>query len=302
MNCSKCDKNAIMFQPYSGMWLCREHFLEDFDRKVRRSIRKQGSIRSDDRVLVALSGGKDSTVALCVLRRLLPHVEIEAVSIDEGIEGYRDRAIRKASAICKEIGVDHHVLSFKELYGITIDEVVDVEERACTICSAIKRNLLNRWAKIKGFTRLVTGHNLDDEAQSVLMNLFRGDLEKMIRSASGDREGFVRRVKPLREIPEREVELYARIKGLDVCLDPCPYRDPSLRSEARSMLNTYEGRHPNVKYALVGILEKIPLQLKNHPLRCMVCGDPSASVTCASCRALQKLQLKQVSDSDLAKY
>ena len=249
-----------------------------------------------DRLAVALSGGKDSTVLLHLLHQLLPGADLVAVTVDEGIDGYREATLHSAEANARRLGIEHHILSFPDLYGKTLDGMVRGQQhRACSICGILRRKALNTLAREVGALKIATGHNLDDEAQSVLMNWLRGDRERVLRRpGENGGPGLIPRVKPLREIPEKEVALYGILKGLFVELPECPYRHTALRGEVRGLLATLECGHPGTMRKVVegqaGLSEKLrSLPMAARPLRaCELCGDPSLGRLCQACRLLRE--------------
>ncbi len=302
--CDKCNRKSIVYQRYSGMHLCGAHLKEDVERKIKRSMRKYKMIERGDTIAVALSGGKDSMVALHVLNSLFGNrsdISIMAVSVDEGIRGYRKKTIRAAKSLCKELDVPHTIVSFDESFGWTLNQIVQVrkDKFPCSFCAVLKRTLLNRTAQALGATKVVTGHNLDDEAQSVLMNVMRGDVDRLVRLVPmRPRPGLVPRVKPLRDVPEAEIALYARVENLPVDFTQCPYKDLSLRGEVECILNDFEDRHPGTMYAIMsgfykmlGLLEEgLPqVELK----QCSVCGEPTFATTCQACKLLGDLKNKK---------
>ena len=298
IRCCKCKHNAIIFQKYSGMHLCPVHLVEDIERKIKKSIRKNFRIAKNDKIAVALSGGKDSTVTLFVLNKIFSEradITLKAITVDEGIKGYRKNTIKLAKSFTEKIDIEHTVVSFEESYGVTLDEIVKQkqDQKPCTFCGVLRRALLNNKAMELNCTKLATGHNLDDEAQTVLMNYLRGDIERLVRRVNV-KEGFVPRIKPLIDIPEKEVALYAMINNL--CLDDseCPYAKFALRQEIRDMINDYEINHPGSKYALMRGFEKISNSIKVGSydlLGCEICGAPSGDRLCKSCNLLKQIKL-----------
>jgi uncharacterized protein (TIGR00269 family) len=297
IKCKKCTHDAIIFQKYSGMHLCKKHFVEDVERKIKLTIRQEYSIRKNDVLAVALSGGKDSSVVLYVVHKILgnrPDIEIVAVSVDEGIEGYRSNSLEAAKNLTGMLGIRHIIRSFKEAHGVTMDELAasDREKGTCSYCGVLRNNILNRAALDIGATKLVTGHNLDDEAQTVLLNHLRGDMERMIRfSQPAAVEGLVLRAKPLRNIPEIEVALYALVNSLPVDFSECPYAGEALRGEVREMLNNFEIRHPGTKYSLLRGFDKLAGALAKElpPARiekCRICGETCTEDVCQACKLL----------------
>ncbi len=309
--CSRCNSGEPIFRrQYSGEQLCKKCFLESVERKVKKTITKYGMFDRDDTIGVAVSGGKDSVTLLHILSKIerqFPDSRIVALTIDEGIEGYRKEACTIAEATCKELRIKQAVSSFKEMYGYNLDEMVKVaQERgspsSCALCGMLRRRALNILARESGVDKLATAHNLDDEAQTILLNLMHGDVERLIRSKpklDGIHPRFVQRVKPLYEIHEREIALYAHLAGIRFQEAVCPYRETSMRQEAREVLGTLEIHHPGIKYNLVRLLEKLRSRVREESdatiQKCMKCGEPSSQTLCKTCMELDELKasLKQ---------
>ena len=294
MKCQRCPRDAVIYQKYSNAHLCKMHFIEDVERKIKRDIRKFKMIERGDRIAVALSGGKDSTALLYILHKIFSNrsdLEIVAVSIDEGIGHYRERTLEHAVKLTGELGIPHTIRSFKDGFGVTLDELAGKKEHAaCTLCVVLRKNLLNKAARELGADKLATGHNLDDESQTLLMNYLRGDMDRLHRMVPNvSQPGLVMRIKPLRSIPEKEVALYGFLNDLPVSTDECPYAGEALRNEIRDMLNNYEVRHPGTKYSLLGGFEAISQALRpvnTQIVQCRLCGEPSSEEVCKTCRLL----------------
>jgi uncharacterized protein (TIGR00269 family) len=294
MKCQRCPKSAVIFQKYSNAHLCKSHFIEDVERKIKRDIRKFKMIGRGDRIAVALSGGKDSIVLLYILHKIFkdrPDLEIIALTIDEGIKGYRANTLSHAIKLTNDLGIAHTIRSFDDVFGTTMDALlIKKEHTACTLCGVLRKNILNKAAREMGADKIAIGHNLDDESQTILMNYMRGDMDRLRRMLPGSiQPGMVPRIKPLRSIPEKEVALYGFLNDLPVSMDECPYAGDALRNEIREMINNYEVRHPGTKYSLLGGFETISQML--HPnvteiFKCDKCGEPSSEKVCKTCRLL----------------
>jgi uncharacterized protein (TIGR00269 family) len=292
--CDLCGQPGVFLDRMCNRHLCADHFVGDVEERVKGTIQKYAMVQPSNRLAVALSGGKDSTVLLHLLRRLFPEADLVAVTVDEGIDGYRDATLRSAGANTRRLGIEHSTLSFLELYGKTLDELVrDQPNRACSICGILRRKALNTIARRVGASKLATGHNLDDEAQSVLMNWLRGDRERVLRRPEENGgPGLIPRVKPLMEIPEKEVAIYGILKGLFAELPECPYRHTALRGEVRVMLTTLERGHPGTMRQVIQGQARLSRQLRSLPLAagslraCELCGDPSSGRLCQACRLL----------------
>ena len=174
--CDKCGGDAVIFQKYSGMHLCSRHLVDDVERKIKRALRKSGAISSGGgHILVALSGGKDSVATLHVLKKVLGDrhdLTLSAVTVDEGIAGYREHTIKIAREAASGMGVQHRIVSFRDAFGVTLDEIAaeGFAQSPCTFCGVLRKALINNVASDMGADQVATGHNLDDESQTVLMN------------------------------------------------------------------------------------------------------------------------------------
>ncbi len=301
MFCSKCSERAVVSQRYSGLHLCQNHFLEDFERRVAETIQKNAMIRDGEKIAVAVSGGKDSTALLLSLHRVLAgrDVELVAITVDEGIAGYRDDTIEAARAIADRLGIRQEIVSFREEFGYNLDEMVQGKNVApCTFCGVFRKNALNRTAKILGADRVATGHNLDDEAQSIMMNYLKGDIERLMRFRPRRAQaGLVPRIKPLREIPEKETALYCMVNGVFTESRECPYADLSLRSDVRDMMNSLESQFPGTKQSTLQGFEKIAEMAKTKGRWaqidlgvCRECGEPCVKDLCKACELLERLK------------
>lgn len=300
MKCDKCGGEAVVYQKYSGMHLCARHEAEDVERKAKKRMRRERMVVPGDHVAVAMSGGKDSAVVLSILVGtfgMRPDVRFTAITIDEGIAGYRDHSIPRARELCDELGVPHVVVSFEEEVGCTLDAMLARERReaSCTYCGVFRRTLLNATARRLGADKLATGHNLDDDAQTVLLNVLNGDTERLARlRPARPQGGLVPRVKPLADVPEKEVALYAFLKGLPFHLGECPYAHESLRGEVKDMLNDFEARHPGTKYSVVrgfdGLADCLREKYPQASLtNCAVCGEPGIKSVCQACRLKERI-------------
>jgi uncharacterized protein (TIGR00269 family) len=306
--CSACkSREAFFFRPYSGERLCKKCFVESIEAKVRATIAKYKMFSFDERIAVAVSGGKDSTSLLHVLtkmKRLHPAASLVAVTVDEGIKGYRDEALENAAANCQKLGVAHHVVSFKKLYGFTLDDIVararlkgDRELTSCAYCGVLRRRALNVAARDVGADKIATAHTLDDEVQTILMNIFRGDILRLAKEKPMTDEVhplFVQKVKPFCEIPEKESSLYAYVKKVRFQGTPCPYASEAFRNEVRLMLNRMEEKHAGTKFTVFKSIERIRPALdetvKKDKLReCIECGEPASADLCRTCEMLKQI-------------
>jgi uncharacterized protein (TIGR00269 family) len=255
----------------------------------------------DDHLAVALSGGKDSLSLLYILSKLskrFPQSKISAITIDEGIEGYRDEAIELAKDCCEKLEIEQIVLSFKELFGITLDELIKGKkssQSACSYCGTLRRRAIDKAGKAVGADKVATAHNLDDEVQTFMLNIFHGGVERITRSANNAyfvKNAFVRKIKPMCEIYEKEIALYAFLTDTKFQSIPCPYAHSSLRNDIRRIINNMEENHLGIKYTLYGSKEKLATTLNANlenfkPRACDICGFPASSKICEVCKILK---------------
>jgi len=256
-------------------------------------------ISGNDRIAVALSGGKDSTALLLLLNEILLEkvgTTLVAITIDEGIAGYRDETILSAARLARDLGIEHRIITFRDLFGKDLDEIlVGRVKRACSICGILRRKALSSAAKDAGADKIATGHNLDDEAQSVLMNVFRGDLTRLVRySGSGARDCFLPRIKPLMGISEKEIAVYLMVKGHYPELPDCPYTKYALRAEIRTYLNILESVHHGTMRNLVEGNGNLRWELNGispggEIARCRECGEPCSGTLCQTCLLIKRL-------------
>jgi len=232
-----------------------------------------------------------------------PNAVLTAVTIDEGIEGYRGEAIEIARENCERLNVPLRIYSFKEIYGRRLDEIAEAsKERGrlsiCSYCGVLRRKALNLAAKDVRASKLALAHNLDDEAQSMVLSVIRGDLIGLarLRPVLEEVGRFIQRVKPLCETPERETAFYAYVKGIRFQSVPCPYLESSMRSDVRRFLNILEGRHSGIKHSVYRSFEKIQASLREFEEGreleyCQICGEPSSGRICRACQSLKELGL-----------
>ncbi len=308
--CILCGKkDAVFGRSYSGEKLCGRCFCKTVEDKVRRTISKYEMLEPKDRIMVAVSGGKDSVTLLHILSKIesaFPNVVLSAGTVDEGIRGYRDEALRIAERNCKKLGVDHMVTSFKEMFGYELDEIVELIRRRgekgltpCSYCGVLRRKVLNTMAREAGVDKLVTAHSLDDETQTLLLNIVHGDPLRIARSKpvlTVIHPKLVQRVKPLCQVPEKEVAFYAYLKGIEFQCIPCPYAQTALRNDIRSMLNAIEQKHAGTLYAIFNSMERIRPALESYAeevkvQNCKLCGEPTVGDPCRPCQLLQELRV-----------
>ncbi|MFC7019906.1 MULTISPECIES: tRNA 2-thiolation protein NcsA [Haloarcula] len=328
MDCDKCGESAAMHAPYSGLHLCEGHLCRAVEKRVRRRIREDGLVPDDatpddpETWVIGLSGGKDSVVLTEILHDVFevdPRIELVALSIHEGIEGYRDTSLEACEELTDDLGIRHEVVSYSEEFGVEMDDVVEDDPEnmaACAYCGVFRRDLLSRYAEELDADKLLTGHNLDDEAETALMNFLEGDVTQMAQhfdaslgpfEAGGDapteraretQDHHVPRVKPLRDVPEKEVALYARFRGLPAHITECPHADEAYRGEIQSLMLDLEQNHPGTRHSIMAGYEKLAALAADAYGGadadvdfgdCDRCGAPTARDLCRKCNLLEAL-------------
>ena len=301
MRCSKCDASAVTLIRYSGQHLCRDHFLAFVERRVKHELRSQVDLSGGERIAVGLSAGKDSSVATVLLHDILRarrDVELVAITVDEGIASYRPGSLPLAEALCKGLGIEHRIVRLEDTAGWAMDDVVGADPAAipCSYCGVFRRQALNVAAKETDADYLATGLNLDDTAQSILMNVARGDIDKLARLGPHERvqPGLVPRLQPLRMIPEKEAYLYAMLRGIPFHDATCPHAERAQRGRFREIVNHLEEESPGTRHAIVRGYDQLrPLFAEHFPpaplQECVVCGEPTSGITCKACELAAKL-------------
>ena len=312
--CSRCDRDSIIHQPYSGLHLCGTHLIESVRKRIAKSLRKQlilpkNSIKSIGRpfrVLVAISGGKDSAILLYFIHSLLNmrrDVELIAGVVDEGIDGYRFPSIDCAEELCNMLDVQFERISYPDLSFPEMDNVVrllpkisenNVEADGmmpCSFCGVFRRQGLNSLANRIGADVIALGHNLDDVAQSVLMNMQKGEVDRTARLAPHTTQpidGLAPRIVPLRWIPEQEIHAAAIHLNLPIHHGDCPHAGGAMRQRSRDIIATIEKDIPGSRHGLVQSMDRIrelASESKNVSkiLSCEQCGEPTSRPVCQSC-------------------
>ncbi len=299
-NCTLCGKSSNLYRQHSGQFLCNDCFIKSIEKIINRTISKYNMLNPDDLIVIGFSGGKDSTALLYNLIRIQQETynskDLIALTIDEGIEGYRDQSINIAKEFCKKFAIEHHIISFKHEFGLTLNEIVNQKNSsddymyACNYCATIRRRLLNDYAKELGGSKLALGHNLTDFAETFLMNILYKRVELIGNQYPFRKEQkvlskfFINKIFPLMRLPEDELELYINLKNIHYYPKHCPYRekDPILRKRVLKFIQETKNMSPEIEFNLLNcfleLSELIYYKKKETPYRlCKKCGYPSGS-------------------------
>ncbi len=310
--CSQCNNILIIQRPYSGENLCPECFQKNIEKIIYKTISKYKMLRPNDKIIIALSGGKDS-IALSynlhkIQNRTYNSEPIKALIIDEGIKDYRENSIKLAVDFCQKYDIEYKIISFKDKISFTLDEIIDIKKNssdykyACNYCATIRRRLINDGAKELGGTILAMGHNLTDFAETYLMNIFYKRLDIIANQYFFKEENdkinkfYIKKISPLIRIPEEEIFLYVNIKQLKYYPSHCPYRekDPIIRKRVLDFIQTCKKYSPEIEFNLLNSFLEISEILYYHREwrnynSCKECGYPCGNgKICTYCSYLHE--------------
>ncbi|MDR7554245.1 MAG: ATP-binding protein [Armatimonadota bacterium] len=296
MRCAKCPERAAVEIRRHRAAFCAPHFLEWFEAQVQRAIERDRMFTRTDRVLVCVSGGKDSLALWDVLLRL--GYRAAGLYVHLGIGDYSRVSQEKCVAFAQARDAELLIADLPAEYGMGVDELAAASGRvSCSACGLSKRYLFNKIARDHGFDVVATAHNLDDEAAVLLGNLISGQVEALARQApvlEGSPAGLVRKVKPLYRLAERETAAYAVLRGIDYIVEECPNSVGARSLLLKEALNLLEREAPGTKQSLYwNFLEKLRPHLAAAPapvaLRaCQHCGQPTTTEVCAFCRMTER--------------
>jgi len=304
MKCSTCnEKKPQIKRPKTGKPSCLDCFFEAFENEIHHTIITNKLFNREERVCIGASGGKDSTVLAYVMNLLNKKYDyglnLFLLSVDEGITGYRDDSLETVKQNRDDYGLPLEIVSYRDLYGWTMDEIVKLIglTNNCTFCGVFRRQALERGANLLKADKIVTGHNADDIAETVLMNLLRGDYHRLTKSVDiiSGRDSNMPRVKPFKYTYEKEIVMYAYHKKLVYFSTECIYSPNAYRGFVREMIKDLEAQRPSSIIDIIHSGEKFEIdrnassakeQIKKN---CTKCGLISSNNICKACSLLEKL-------------
>jgi cytoplasmic tRNA 2-thiolation protein 1 len=262
-----------------------------------------------ERIAVGVSGGKDSLTLLSVLTKILKKNnsnDIVAITIDEGIGGYRDESIPIVRNHCEKINIPFKIFSYKDLFGTSMDEAIlqrpSKKISSCSICGTFRRRALDIAAKSVNADAIATAHNLDDHIQTFMINLFSGDMDRIgwMYPIPLKYEGGLKKIKPFLELYENEIVFYAFLSGIEFQAEQCPYMNESIRSDFREFFNNLEKVHPGIKYNCYNSVNKLSKIIRNSrhdastylKKTCLKCGNICTNEVCSVCKTIFLLESK----------
>jgi uncharacterized protein (TIGR00269 family) len=272
--------------------------MKGLEEKVKRTIKRFNLLKKSDKVIVACSGGKDSTTALYLLHKF--GYNVEALFIDLGIKGSSSENLKNLKTICNKFGIKLNVVRLEDETGRNLVQVhkrVEGSLTTCAVCGIIKRYYLNKKARELRADKLVTGHNLDDEAENILLNVFGGNLSVSLGlgpiSGLVKNTKFVPRVKPLYFCSNEETKRFTEIKRFKTVYCMCPLSTLAFRRQVRRIIAELEKDEPSIKLNIVNqFLDLLPILRKKYQkgkrvTYCVCCAEPSRSEVCKKCELLK---------------
>jgi uncharacterized protein (TIGR00269 family) len=298
VKCRVCRAPAVLDVRRHNAAFCRAHFLKHCGEQVRRAINDHEMIRAGERVVVAVSGGKDSLALWDLLTGL--GYEVDGLYLGLGIGEYSNASAHAARAFAHDRGFKLHEVDLAADFGYDVPGAAAATRRApCGACGLSKRHLFNAVAVEHGYDVVATGHNLDDEAAVLLGNVLHWETGYLGRQhpVLPAAPGFVRKVKPLYRLGERETAAYCVLRGVDYQVEECPMAEGNRHLAYKEVLNALEDRSPGAKAAFVfGFLDRAHDRFagdagsERESLRpCVVCGSPTTNDVCAFCRLRERV-------------
>ena len=297
--CEICrEQKPSIRRPKTGEAICKPCFFESIETEVHQTIVSTSLFKRGEILALGASGGKDSTVLIHILNLLNKKYDyglnLHLLAVDEGITGYRDDSLETVKRNEETYGIPLTIVSYTDLYGWSMDQVVQKVglNNNCTYCGVFRRQALDKGARIVGATKIATGHNADDLAETILMNLLRGDhfrLGKCTEIVTGE-EGDMPRCKPLKYIYEKEIVLYAHYKKLDYFSTECVYSPNAYRGYVREFIKDLERIRPRAILDVIHSGEVLKVESTAPDKRtCERCGNVASNKLCKACILLDKL-------------
>lgn len=304
MKCRKCEERAVIRMRQHRLALCKAHYIEWFIDQTERAIKKYQMFRRSERILLAVSGGKDSLALWDVLWQ--SGYQVDGLYINLGISGeddYSNASQRCARQFAEERSLTLHVVNISETYGSSIPALARRSRRGqtrpCAICGLSKRHVMNRAAREMNYDVLATAHNLDDEVAVLMGNVMNWQTEQLTRQSPvlDSAPGFARKVKPFCRFYERETAAYSLLRGIEYIEEECPFAEGSKQLSYKALINQMEEEQPGVKLAFyvgflnakdAGAFANLPQATSSERLfTCPSCGQPTSSEgLCAFCRTI----------------
>jgi len=279
---------------HDGRRLDKDSFKKYFLKKLKKNLK----IKKDSKVLICLSGGKDSIALLYAIKELFPDLYLIGLYVDEGIEEHSEIMEKRVKKYCEDRVNSMIYKSFKEFFGLSLPEIEERIRRKnknlspCTFCTIVKRRIIDHQAMDLGVDLILTGHILDDYVVSSLINLYTGNTKRLFRLWSeNELPGLPRKETPLKNFTKEETKFFCEIHNVDVDYDKCPYKI-GIRLDIERHLDELEAKYPGLKIITYKTFEKLFYNKSkmSKVKACKICGFPSSGDTCSYCK-LKKMVL-----------
>jgi uncharacterized protein (TIGR00269 family) len=298
----KKDK-AVVYLPHHRLALCKNHYVEWFEKRTAKTIKEFKMFRPDEKILVAVSGGKDSLALWNALTKL--GYEADGFYIDLGIGEYSEESKQLSQEFADRIGRKLYVVPMKEEIAPIPDIKESTKRPACSACGTVKRYYMNKIAKELGYSVIATGHNLDDEVATLFGNTLGWDINYLKRQypVLEEENGFVRKVKPLCKITEKESALYSFFNNIEYIEYECPFSEGASSIEYKELWSKIEEQSPGSKLRFYSeflkkmhpILNSENEKIQNSEIKtCKICGEPSFNEVCSVCKLKEKVETANV--------
>jgi len=297
MKCRKCGNRAVIELRRHNAAFCAPDFGDFFRRQVREAIRRWKMFEPDEPILVAVSGGKDSLALWDVL--IEEGYRTTGLYLDLGIFDYSVASRERCERFAALRGTPLLVSRVEEEVGAPVPVVQRVTRRpACSGCGLSKRYLMNRVALEHGFPVVATGHNLDDEAATLLGSVLHWQTDALSRQSPAlpsTHPKLVRRVKPLYRLSERETAAYAYLQRIDYIVEECPFADGATSITHKETLSRMEEASPGAKHTfLFGFLDRAQPAFARAAgvalVECTRCGQVTTGAICAFCKVVDQVK------------
>ncbi|MEM4478566.1 MAG: ATP-binding protein [Candidatus Methanomethylicaceae archaeon] len=292
LKCHYCSSESSTYIKYAKMHLCKEHFINFIDRKIESSLKRYKMLEEKSKLLLAISGGKDSIVMLNSLSKL--KLNILALYLDLGLGNYSNEAKKICEEITSILGVNFITISLKDLIGIDLPSLAKKAHRPyCSVCGIVKRYLLNIAALYSKVDKIAMGHHLDDLLTFIFKNFIIQRMEDISKLGpkTESMEGLIGRIRPLYEVSEEETRLYVEFSNLPYLESKCPYMfRGDLEILLRDFINKLEDNFPGIKISMIRYIAKNinKFKIESKWSYCKNCGHPSISEYCSFCKITKK--------------
>lgn len=299
MKCKLCNESSSIYLRYCGLKLCDEHFIKFVERKVEKTIKRYKMLPTrNEKILVALSGGKDSQSLMYILKKILPEeLPVVGLYVDLGITNHSEKALTFVKKLQATLEFELKIFDLKKQHGFSMSDIQTgkISRRPiCSLCGLVKRYIFNQIALDGQFTAIATGHLLDDEVTILMSNLIDNNVDQLVRGGPflpSRGQNIVARMKPLYEVSEFETMHYASARGIPILTDSCPYNVNATSKKLKKVTDCMEEMRPNSRLSLIrSYVKNYKKAFRDafitslEEVKQCACGAPTTGETCSFCR------------------